>query len=154
MLHVLFHQVWKRRVRSVLDPTQPLDARYAAVTWAGRWPRRRWLWPSGEPLSSPQVGSPRSGPLTERRPGASLRARAICRTCAPRKNGRGERGVAIGPDARGQYRDPSNPLALLAGNFWYRQLAFMRDDWFERLTTAFDKIVREHLVFVQVLGIP
>jgi len=39
------------------------------------------------------------------------------------------------------------------GNFWYRQLAFMRDDWFERLTTAFDKIVREHEVFVQALGI-
>jgi hypothetical protein len=39
------------------------------------------------------------------------------------------------------------------GTFWYRQLAFMRDDWFERLITAFDKIVREHEVFVQVLGI-
>jgi hypothetical protein len=39
------------------------------------------------------------------------------------------------------------------GNFWYRQLAFMRDDWFERLITAFDKIVREHEVFSQVLGI-
>ena len=35
------------------------------------------------------------------------------------------------------------------GNFWYRQLAIMRDDWFERLITAFDKVVREH----QVLGI-
>jgi len=32
-------------------------------------------------------------------------------------------------------------------------LAFMRDDWFERLITAFDRIVREHEVFVQVLGI-
>jgi len=39
------------------------------------------------------------------------------------------------------------------GTFWYRQLAFMRDDWFERLITAFDKIVREHDVFVQALGI-
>ena len=39
------------------------------------------------------------------------------------------------------------------GNFWYRQLAFMRDDWFERLITAFDEIVREHVVFVQALGI-
>jgi len=39
------------------------------------------------------------------------------------------------------------------GNFWYRQLAFMRDDWFERLITAFDRIVREHEVFAQVLGI-
>jgi len=29
----------------------------------------------------------------------------------------------------------------------------MRDDWFERLITAFDGIVREHEVFVQVLGI-
>lgn len=39
------------------------------------------------------------------------------------------------------------------GTFWYRQLAFMRDDWFERLITAFDKIVRDHEVFVQTLGI-
>jgi Transposase DDE domain len=39
------------------------------------------------------------------------------------------------------------------GTFWYRQLAFMRDDWFERLITAFDKIVREQEVFVQALGI-
>ena len=39
------------------------------------------------------------------------------------------------------------------GTFWYRQLAFMRDDWFERLITAFDKIVREHEIFVQALGI-
>ena len=39
------------------------------------------------------------------------------------------------------------------GNFWYRQLAFMRDDWFERLIIAFDKVVREHEVFVQALGI-
>jgi hypothetical protein len=39
------------------------------------------------------------------------------------------------------------------GTFWYRQLAFMRDDWFERLITAFDKIVREHDVLVQGLGI-
>lgn len=39
------------------------------------------------------------------------------------------------------------------GTFWYRQLAFMRDDWFERLITAFDKIVRDHQVFIQALGI-
>jgi hypothetical protein len=39
------------------------------------------------------------------------------------------------------------------GTFWYRQLAFMRDDWFERLITAFDEIVRDHEVFVQTLGI-
>jgi len=39
------------------------------------------------------------------------------------------------------------------GTFWYRQLAFMRDDWFERLITAFDNIVREHDVLVQALGI-
>ena len=39
------------------------------------------------------------------------------------------------------------------GTFWYRQLSFMRDDWFERLITAFDKIVREHDVLVQALGI-
>lgn len=39
------------------------------------------------------------------------------------------------------------------GTFWYRQLAIMRDDWFERLITAFDKIVREHQVFTQGLGI-
>lgn len=39
------------------------------------------------------------------------------------------------------------------GNFWYRQLAIMRDDWFESLMNAFDKIVREHDVLVQALGI-
>lgn len=39
------------------------------------------------------------------------------------------------------------------GTFWYRQLSFMRDDWFERLITAFDKIVREHDMLVQALGI-
>src|SRR5690606_24211979 len=39
------------------------------------------------------------------------------------------------------------------GTFWYRQLAIMRDDWFERLITAFDKIVREHQVFTLGLGI-
>lgn len=38
------------------------------------------------------------------------------------------------------------------GSFWYRQLADMRDDWFERLITAFDKIVREQACFVQALG--
>lgn len=39
------------------------------------------------------------------------------------------------------------------GTFWYRQLAFMRDDWFERLITAFDKIVRDHEAFAQSFGI-
>jgi len=39
------------------------------------------------------------------------------------------------------------------GTFWYRQLSSMRDDWFERLITAFDKIVREHAVFIQAFGI-
>lgn len=39
------------------------------------------------------------------------------------------------------------------GTFWYRQLSCMRDDWFERLMTAFDKIVREHAAFVQAFGI-
>ncbi len=39
------------------------------------------------------------------------------------------------------------------GTFWYRQLASMRDDWFERLITAFDKIVRDHEVFAQTFGI-
>lgn len=39
------------------------------------------------------------------------------------------------------------------GTFWYRQLSSMRDDWFERLMTAFDNIVREHVVFVQSFGI-
>ncbi len=39
------------------------------------------------------------------------------------------------------------------GPFWYRQLAFMRDDWFARLITAFDKIVREHEVLVETFGI-
>lgn len=39
------------------------------------------------------------------------------------------------------------------GNFWYRQLSMMRDDWFESLMVAFDKVVREHDVLVQALGI-
>jgi hypothetical protein len=39
------------------------------------------------------------------------------------------------------------------GTFWYRQLAIMRDDWFDRLITAFDEIVREHDVFTQAFGI-
>jgi hypothetical protein len=39
------------------------------------------------------------------------------------------------------------------GNFWYRQLAIMRDDWFESLMVAFDETVREHDVLVQALGI-
>jgi hypothetical protein len=39
------------------------------------------------------------------------------------------------------------------GNFWYRQLAIMRDDWFEALMIAFDRIVREHDVLVHALGI-
>lgn len=38
------------------------------------------------------------------------------------------------------------------GTFWYRQLADMRDDWFERLITAFDEIVRRHEVFAEALG--
>jgi hypothetical protein len=32
-------------------------------------------------------------------------------------------------------------------------LAFMRDDWFERLINAFDNIVREHELLVQAFGI-
>lgn len=39
------------------------------------------------------------------------------------------------------------------GNFWYRQLGMMRDDWFESLMIAFDKIVRQHDVLVEALGI-
>ena len=39
------------------------------------------------------------------------------------------------------------------GTFWYRQLAYMRDDWFQRLISAYDKIVREHDVFAQTFGI-
>jgi hypothetical protein len=39
------------------------------------------------------------------------------------------------------------------GTFWYRQLAIMRDDWFESLMNAFDTIVREHDVLIQALGI-
>jgi Transposase DDE domain len=39
------------------------------------------------------------------------------------------------------------------GTFWYRQLGMMRDDWFERLITSFDTIVREHAVLVQAFGI-
>jgi hypothetical protein len=38
------------------------------------------------------------------------------------------------------------------GTFWYRQLAFMRDDWFERLMTAYETVVREQAVLVEILG--
>ena len=39
------------------------------------------------------------------------------------------------------------------GTFWYRQLATMRDDWFESLINAYDKIVRAHGEFAETLGI-
>jgi hypothetical protein len=35
------------------------------------------------------------------------------------------------------------------GAYWYRCLPTMRDEWFERLITAYDKIVREHEFFSQ-----
>ena len=38
------------------------------------------------------------------------------------------------------------------GTFWYRQLSDMREDWFERLMHAFDRIVREHQFATQMLG--
>lgn len=36
--------------------------------------------------------------------------------------------------------------------FWYKQLSDMRDDWFESLMRAFDRIVREHQFATQMLG--
>ncbi|HEX3774268.1 MAG TPA: hypothetical protein VHV51_07375 [Polyangiaceae bacterium] len=35
------------------------------------------------------------------------------------------------------------------GAYWYRCLPTMRDEWFERLITAYDSIVREHEFFSQ-----
>jgi len=40
------------------------------------------------------------------------------------------------------------------GAYWYRCLPTMRDEWFERLITAYDKIVREHEFFSQFFAMP
>jgi len=39
------------------------------------------------------------------------------------------------------------------GLYWYHCLPTMRDDWFERLITAYDRIVREHPFFSVFFGI-
>lgn len=40
------------------------------------------------------------------------------------------------------------------GAYWYQCLPTMRDEWFERLITAYDKIVREHEFFSQFFALP
>ena len=40
------------------------------------------------------------------------------------------------------------------GAYWYRCLPTMRDEWFERLITAYDRIVREHEFFSQFFAMP
>lgn len=39
------------------------------------------------------------------------------------------------------------------GAYWYRCLPTMRDEWFERLITAYDEIVREHAFFGHFFGL-
>lgn len=39
------------------------------------------------------------------------------------------------------------------GAYWYRCLPTMRDEWFERLITAYDEIVREHAFFGHFFGV-
>ena len=39
------------------------------------------------------------------------------------------------------------------GSYWYQAMPNMRDDWFEKLMTAFDRIVAEHRVFVEIFAV-
>ena len=39
------------------------------------------------------------------------------------------------------------------GLYWYDCIPNMRDDWLQRLMTAFDRIVREHAIFRDIFGI-
>ena len=39
------------------------------------------------------------------------------------------------------------------GLYWYDCIPSMRDDWLQRLMTAFDRIVREHAIFRDIFGI-
>jgi len=43
---------------------------------------------------------------------------------------------------------------LRQGLYWYQGLPTMREDWLERLITAYDKIVREHAYFSRFLALP
>ena len=38
------------------------------------------------------------------------------------------------------------------GTYWYGCIPTMRDDWFERLITAFDEILEEHANMREILG--
>ena len=40
------------------------------------------------------------------------------------------------------------------GLYWYQGLPTMREDWLERLITAYDKIVREHAYFSRFFALP
>jgi hypothetical protein len=39
------------------------------------------------------------------------------------------------------------------GLYWYQAMPTMRDDWFEQLLTAFDRIVADHRVFREIFAI-
>ena len=39
------------------------------------------------------------------------------------------------------------------GLYWYQALPGMRDDWFEKLMTAFDRTVADHRVFREIFGV-
>lgn len=38
------------------------------------------------------------------------------------------------------------------GSYWYQAMPNMRDDWLEKLTTAFDRIVAEHRAFREIFA--
>ena len=47
---------------------------------------------------------------------------------------------------------PKRTMSLFnQGLYWYQCLADMRDDWFERLLTAYEKILREHQFLAEIL---
>jgi hypothetical protein len=39
------------------------------------------------------------------------------------------------------------------GSYWYQAMPNMRDDWFEKLMTAFDRIVAEHRIFSEIFAV-
>ncbi len=39
------------------------------------------------------------------------------------------------------------------GLYWYQAMPNMRDDWFEKLLTAFDRIVADHRIFREIFAI-
>ena len=39
------------------------------------------------------------------------------------------------------------------GLYWYQTLPRLRDDWFEKLVPAFDRIVASHRVYREIFGV-